>query len=168
LAMRSLPLDARPRRSTATRHGLVLITCVMLVAVACSSDTDDPDLPGVYVAVIRSLAPGVTNTMPKVIFVESPAAKPLSLEQQTKVVKAFGDDTAVRFIDERTEAVDDGQPQSPVRRDGVLLEMDPSASTSTGATIKTTRYVARDDERTVCVDLQLRAKVWEVAHTNDC
>ncbi len=166
--MRSLPSDARARRSTATRHGLVLITCILLVTAACSSDTDDPDLPGVYVAVIRSLAPGVTDTMPKDVFVESPVGMPLSLEQQTKVVKAFGDATAVRFIDERTEAVDDGQPQSPVRRDGVLLEMNPSASTSTGTTIKTTRYAARDDERTVCLDLQLRAKVWEVAQTRDC
>ena len=166
--MRSLPSDARPRRDKVTRRALVFIICIAVIAVACSSDTDDPDLPGVYVAVIRSLAPDVTATMPKVVYVESPAGKPLSLEQQTKVVKAFGNDTAVRFIDERTEAIDDGQPQSPVRRDGVLLEMNPSASTSTGATIRTTRYATRDDERTVCIDLQLRAQVWEVAHTSDC
>ena len=166
--------DARlAHRASSPRWRRATVACVVLgvVVSACGGsddDADDHDTPGVYEAVIRSVAPGDAGTMPKIVFVETSPGTKLSLEDQAAVVKTFDDDTTVRFIDQRNEAVDDSQPQSRVRRDGVLLKMSPAQITDTGVSVKTTRYVTRDDQRTMCLELEETAKVWVVSSSRPC
>ena len=142
----------------------------LVVAAACSGDdeADDRDIPGVYVAVIRSLAPGNTGAMPNLVYIEALPGTKLSLEDQAAVVKTFGDAITVRFVDDRNEAVEVDQPQARVRRDGVLLRMAPVQTSGDGVSVKTTRYVARDDERTACLDLRELDHTWTVTSTHGC
>ncbi len=146
------------------------MTLFVAVAAACSGDdeADDRDVPGVYVAVIRSLAPGNTGVMPNLVFVEALPGTKLSLEDQASVVKTFGDAPTVRFVDDRNEAVEVDQPQARVRRDGVLLRMAPAQTSDDGVSVKITRYVARDDERTACLDLHEVDHTWAVTSTRGC
>lgn len=150
---------------------LPVIVAVVALAAACSGgddDADDHDIPGVYIAVIRALAPDGAATMPKSVYVEALPGTKLSLEDQAAVVKAFGEATVVRFIDDRDEAVDSRSPQSPVRRAGVLLQMNPAQVTDRGLSIRITRYVALDDEHTTCLDLEEQSQNWTVATTSEC
>ena len=152
------------------RCGVAALAVCVVLAAACSGDDDagDRDVPGVYVAVIRSLAPGNTGAMPNLVYIEALPGTKLSLEDQAAVVKAFGDATTVRFVDDRTEAVEVDQPQARVRRDGVLLRMAPAETSGDGVSVKTTRYVARDDERTACLDLHEVDHTWTVTSTRGC
>ncbi len=148
---------------------LALVLVLVLPAASCSGDAgDDYDVPGVYIAVIRALAPDASTTMPKVIYVDALPGTQLSLQDQAAVVNAFGDGTEVRFIDDRQEAVDPDGEQAPVRREGVLLQMNPAQTTDHGVSIKTTRYVTRGDEYTTCLELEEQAQVWSVASRHDC
>ncbi|CAB4836665.1 unannotated protein [freshwater metagenome] len=106
--------------------------------------------------------------MPKSVYVEALPGTKLSLQDQAAIVKAFGEDTVVRFIDDRDEAVDTKTPGQPVRREGVLLQMNPAATTERGLSIKTTRYLTLDDKQTTCLELEEHKPVWTVASTRDC
>ncbi len=152
------------------RRRVVALAVLVVLAAACGGDDDagDRDIPGVYVAVIRSLAPGNTGAMPNLVYIEALPGTKLSLEDQAAVVKAFGDATTVRFVDDRTEAFEVDQPQARVRRDGVLLRMAPAETSGDGVSVKTTRYVARDDERTACLDLHEVDHTWTVTSTRGC
>ena len=152
------------------RDTVVALALFVIVAAACSGDddADDHDIPGVYVAVIRSVAPGTTGVMPNLVYIEPLPGTKLSLEDQAAVVKTFGDATTVRFVDDRTEAVEVDQPQARVRRDGVLLRMAPAQTSGDGLSVKTTRYVARYDERTACLDLHEVDHTWTVTSTREC
>jgi hypothetical protein len=163
----------RAARQAASRLALGLaLAGLALLAMGCSgdgeNDADDHDIPGVYIAVIRALAPDGAAVMPKSVYVEALPGTKLSLEDQAAVVKAFGEDTVVRFIDDRKEAVDDKSPQASVRRDGVLLQMNPAQTTEHGLSIKTTRYVARDDEHTACLELEQHTTEWAVSSVSAC
>jgi hypothetical protein len=147
-----------------------VIIAMVVLAVACGGDddADDHDIPAVYIAAIRTLAPDGAAALPKSVYVEALPGTKLSLEDQAAVVKAFGEDTVVRFIDDRDEAVDSSSAQAPVRRDGVLLQMNPARATNNGLSIRVTRYVALDDEHTSCLDLEEHAHDWTVATTVEC
>ena len=149
---------------------LPVLVALVAVAVACGGDddADDHDTPAVYIAAIRTLAPDGAAAMPKSVYVEALPGTKLSLQDQAAVVKAFGKDTVVRFIDDRDEAVDSSSAQAPVRRDGVLLQMNPARATDRGLSIRVTRYVALDDEHTSCLDLEEQAHDWKVASTVEC
>lgn len=162
----------RVARRRAVRRWFVPVLAILALVAACgddgNDDADDHDIPGVYIAVIRTLAPDKAAMMPKSVYVEPLPGTKLSLEDQAAVVKAFGEDTVVRFIDDREEAVDSKSPQAPVRRDGVLLQMNPAETTDNGLSIKATRYVALDDKRTACLELEERSQLWSVATSRDC
>ena len=163
------PWPRRARSSTSAAL-VVLLLVAAFIATACGGDgdADDHDVPGVYVAVIRSLAPGAASLMPKVVYVEALPGTKLSLQDQAAVVKVFDGLTTVRFVDDRTEAVDADQPQARVRRDGVLLRMSAAETTERGVSVKTTRYVAHDDEHTVCLDLEDADGTWSVTSSRAC
>ena len=154
------------------RRLVPVLVALVALAAACggggSDDADDHDIPGVYIAVIRALAPNSSTVMPKSVYVEALPGTKLSLQDQAAIVKAFGEDTVVRFIDDRNEAVDTKAPGQPVRREGVLLRMNPAAATERGLSIKTTRYLTLDDKQTTCLELEEHKPVWTVASTRDC
>ena len=152
------------------RRRVVALAVLVVLAAACGGDDDagDRDIPGVYVAVIRSLAPGNTGVLPDLVYIEALPGTKLSLEDQAAVVKTFGDAITVRFVDDRAEAVEVDQPQARVRHDGVLLRMAPAQTSGDGVSVKTTRYVARDDERTACLDLHEVDHTWTVTSTRGC
>ena len=151
----------------ATALGLAL--ALAFLGTACGDDADTAeDTAGIYTAVIRTVAPGSASTMPKVVFVELDGGAELSLEDQAAVVNSFDAPVTVRFIDDLHEAVDDDLPQSRVRRDGVLVRLRPTTTTDAGIGVRVTRYVARDDERTVCVELTEADQRWTVTSAANC
>lgn len=158
------------RHRAAIRRLVPVLVVIVALAVACGGGgaDDDHDIPGVYIAVIRALAPNSSTVMPKSVYIEALPGTKLSLQDQAAIVQAFGEDTVVRFIDDRDEAVDPKSPGQPVRRDGVLLGMNPAVITERGLSIKTTRYVTVDNEKTTCLELEEQEHVWTVTSTRDC
>jgi hypothetical protein len=149
---------------------LVVVAAMSFITASCSDDdgADAADDAAIYTAVIREVAPGTSPTMPKVVFVELEGGAELSLEDQAAVVNAFPAPVTVRFIDDRDEAIDDKLPQSHVRREGVLVRLRPTESTDAGVSVQVTRYVARDDEQRLCLELTEAKETWTVASAASC
>ena len=165
------PVPAMHQGSRGWWRLLPVLAALAILVGACgdgADDADDHDTPAVYIAAIRTLAPDGAAAMPKSVYVEALPGTKLSLQDQAAVVKAFGEDTVVGFIDDRDEAVDSSSARAPVRRDGVLLQMNPAKATNNGLSIRVTRYVALDDEHTSCLDLEEHAHDWTVATTVEC
>jgi hypothetical protein len=153
--------------------GLLVIGSVLaalLIAPACSQTSDSGGVgdAAVYVAVIRRVAVDASADLPAVVFVESLPGAKLSLADQAAIVKAFDGATEVRFIDDRVEAIDGAEPGEPVRRKGVLVRVGKVEASNVGAQVKAVRYVDRNDEQTMCVQLRQSDQGWEAVSADRC
>ncbi|HEV8298002.1 MAG TPA: hypothetical protein VGQ20_11910 [Acidimicrobiales bacterium] len=155
------------RRSGAIAGFVALVAVTVVAACSDSSATGDDD-GALYAAVIRRVAAGQATELPSIVFVETLPGTKISLADQTSIVKALDDATDVRFIDDPDEAVDDAQPQAPVRREGVLVRVGSAERDDGTAQVKAMRYVDLRNEQSICVRVRLAGRDWEIISADRC
>jgi hypothetical protein len=150
------------------------LLAIILAATSCGSDgTSATEREAdVYVALIRALAPSdpaervpsrEMDELDRVVFAGSlDEQQAISLEVQAAVVEQLEKFATVRFVDERTEAIDDTDDREPVLDDGVLILLSPVPSGPTPS-VEAERYVDNEDSVQVRVTLERPNGGWEVA-----
>lgn len=147
-----------------------------LVVNSCGSD-GSPMIErdaGVYAAVIRALADeppdpwrdrvDIDDQRERVVF-----AGPLdeeiaiSLEVQAAVVEALEDLATIRFVDQRTEAIDDDDDEQPVLEGGMLVLLG-TVPAGRSPAVETERYVALDAATQYVVTAEQSDGEWMVVN----
>lgn len=147
---------------------------ISTILVACTAAADDPSAgdgreAAVYEAVLgwmldedpqdmSSDDPEETATM----FVVSRHEEPIAVDVQALVVEALDDRVDVRFIDERGEAVAEGDEHQPVRDDGLLVGLGAVPPEGDSVEVYVDRYRKIDDIDAFDVAVQRRGATWEV------
>jgi hypothetical protein len=147
-----------------------LLVSVALGAAACGADertaADDRAI-AIYSAVIRALAPpeGETPTTPlsePVFVVAADERAPISLEVQAGIVDELHEFATIRFVDERSEAIDTADEDEPVHQDGVLITLGKIPRGGTNVTIEAQRYERIGTATTYRISLQRFGTTWNV------
>jgi hypothetical protein len=121
---------------------------VVLCSAACGADhrsaADDREI-AIYSRVIRAIAPpaGGKPTVPlsePVFVVTADPRSPISLQVQAGIVDKLHRYATIRFVDERSEAVDTNDPRRPVHESGVLITLGDIRPGRTAVTIEGERY----------------------------
>jgi hypothetical protein len=122
--------------------------CLMLVGACASTSGDDPDVAGAYAYIIEWIvADSASDSDPPVAFVVPQGEGfGIDLSLQAGVISDLEDEVDVRFVDDRTEAFDDGA----VRDDGVLIGLGPAVTDGAEVVI--------DGDETVSID---EVTAWE-------
>lgn len=147
-----------------------------LVVNSCGSDgspTTERDAD-VYAAVIRALADeppdpwrdrtDIDDERQRVVF-----AGPLdeeiaiSLEVQAAVVEALDDLATIRFVDQRTEAIDDDEEGQPVLEGGMLVLLG-TVPAGRSPSVDAERYLALDDAVQYVVTAEQSDGEWTVVN----
>jgi hypothetical protein len=120
------------RRAT-LRRGVVTILVCGAVLAGCGEDggTGDRRVVDAYIVVVEwvlaqaEFAPDPTLDEMSPVFVESLGSGEIDLEVQVEIVSHFEPVVNIRFIDTRTEALDEFEAGAPVRDGGLLLGLGP-------------------------------------------
>jgi hypothetical protein len=88
--------------------------------------------------------------------------EPIGVDVQAFIVEALDDRVDVRFIDERTEAVEDGDERQPVREDGILVGLGAVPPEGDRVDVYVDRYRKIDDIQAFDVAVRRRGDTWEV------
>jgi hypothetical protein len=146
----------------------------MAVALAMGScGSGDPNEhereANVYAAVIQALAPdepagpgAETEELERVVYAGSlDEERVISLEVQAAVVELLEDFATIRFVDEKTEAIDDTADDEPVLEDGVLVLLG-AVPTGRSPSIDAERYVDLDDDEHFRISLERSDDEWSI------
>lgn len=147
------------------------LLCAVTVAVAvsgCESGShQDESVAEIYSAAIRWLVDDASDERPasfEKVFVEAVDEDPIPLAVQAEVVRRLEDETAVRFIDTREEAIDSAEPGDPVRDDGMLIGLGPVGDTGhRPVRVYAERYLDLIDVVAYEIGLELTDGRWQVA-----
>jgi hypothetical protein len=151
----------------------VLIPAV-IVAVAASCGADHPSANerrsiAIYAAVIRAVvaqpttAPAVTTTATTIRTVFVTAAddrSPISLEVQAGIVQALHQVLTIRFVDQRSEAIDRSDPHQPVHEGAVLVTLGKIPTGHNQVTVKAQRYQRVDIFATYSIKVHRTGATW--------
>ena len=115
------------QRVTSVRNVVAVIACAA-VLVSCGSDLDNPEssVADAYILMVDwvldepEFAVEVEADELVVVFVESLGPAEIELEVQIEMVGHFEDEADIRFIDSRTEALEESEG-APVREGALLL-----------------------------------------------
>jgi hypothetical protein len=148
---------------------IALLVAVVLGAAACGADhrtaADDREI-AIYSTVIRVVAPpqGTTPTTPlsdPVFVVAADTRSPISLQVQAGIVDVLHDFATIRFVDERSEAIDTADPHQPVHEDGILITLGKIPPGRTNVTVRAQRYERIDAATTYRITLQRVGNGWK-------
>ena len=139
------------------------VTAVAVLAMAgCSPDRSggDSDIAGAYARMIQWFvdrtepAPDDEGERdPVVVFVEARGeGVNIGLTMQAAIIARAEPFATVRFIDDRAEALTDGD--APVQDEGLLLALGPAKEHGSKVVIECDEFVAADDERSWHFELQ--------------
>jgi len=116
------------RRASPLRAAVVILFCGALLA-GCGDDSASRDsgVADVYIVVVEwvlaesefALDPALDEKSP--VFVDSLGPGEIDLDVQVEVVRHFEPVVDIRFVDIRTEALDEFEVGAPVRDGGLLL-----------------------------------------------
>jgi hypothetical protein len=146
----------------------VWLIAVVLGAAACGADhrtaADDREI-AIYSSVIRAVAPpaGGKPIVPlsgPVFVVAADPRSPISLQVQAGIVERLHRFATIRFVDERSEAVDTTDPRRPVHESGVLITLGDIPPGRTAVTIEGERYERIRAATTYRVRLQRVGTSW--------
>ena len=146
-----------------------MLVAVVLGAAACGADhrtaADDREI-AIYSTVIRVVAPpaGITPTTPlsdPVFVVAADTRSPISLQVQAGVVDVLHDFATIRFVDERSEAIDAADSQQPVHEGGILITLGKIPPGRTSVTVAAQRYERIDVATTYRITLRRVGTVWK-------
>jgi hypothetical protein len=148
-----------------------LLVSVALGSTACGADrrtASDDRAIAVYSSVIRVIAPpeGKPPTRPlseAVFVVAANKRSPISLEVQAGIVDVLHGFATIRFVDERSEAVDATDAHEPVLEDGVVITLSKIPPGHTNVTIEAQRYERIDVATTYRISLQRVGTSWKPA-----
>jgi hypothetical protein len=148
---------------------MTLFVAVVLGVAACGADhrtaADDRAI-AIYSTVIRVVAPpgGTTPSTPlsdPVFVVAADTRSPISLQVQTGIVDVLHNFATIRFVDERSEAIDSADPHQPVHQGGVLITLGKIPPGRTHVTIEAQRYERIDRATTYRISLQRVGASWK-------
>ncbi len=162
-------------RAMTGNRALRTIGTVAVVAVgltACSSGSDDPAAgDGRTAAVYESILHWMideehvveSNERPEwVMFVAPRSEEPIDIDVQVAVVGALDPRIFVRFIDDRTEAVDADSEGEPVRDEGILVGLGAVPQESDRVEVYADRYRNSDDVEAWTVTVRRSGDTWEL------
>jgi len=123
----------------------------------------------IYAAVIQALAPdepagpgAETEELERVIYAGSlDEERVISLEVQAAVVEMLEDFATIRFVDEKSEAIDDTADGEPVLDDGVLVLLG-AVPAGRSPSIDAERYVDLDDDEHFRISLERSDNAWSI------
>jgi hypothetical protein len=149
---------------------LTVVAAFTVALGACGSNdpqTNERD-PGVYAAAIEAVATEPLGRIASgdddqlvVYAVAADEDNGISLDVQAAVAEQLEDVITVRFVDKRSEAVDDSEPSEPVLEEGVLVVLGRVPS-GPSPSVDTERYVDRNHIDRMRVDLQRTGDDWKV------
>lgn len=151
------------------------LTLVALVTSACGSSADDPAAgdgrtAAVYESILDWLIqeePGPANDDdPELtVFVASRSEGEIDLDVQVAMVDAFDSGAFVRFIDERSEALDDDADDKRVHDDGILVGLGAVAQEGDPIEVYTDRYRNTDDVEAWLITMRRSGDGWVIVET---
>ena len=114
-------------------RGVVAILVSGALLAGCGSDdgSGDSGVADAYIAIVEwvlaepEFVPDPTLDGMSPVFVESLGPGEIDLEVQVAIVRYFEPVVEIRFIDIRTEALDESEVGAPVRGGGLLLGLGP-------------------------------------------
>lgn len=157
------------------RWGMGALVLLVAAVGSCGSSTDEPETAderaaAVYQSILgwvldEELGASVDEAPEWVLFVGSRSETPVDLDVQVAVVAALEPRVFVRFIDERSEAVEVDNEQEPVRESGMLVGL--GAVPEDGETIEVyvDLYRHAGDVEAWLVKLRRVRTRWEIAGT---
>jgi hypothetical protein len=145
-----------------------LLVAVVLGATGCGADhrtASDDRAIAIYSSVIRVVAPpaGTTSTtaISEPVFVAAANThSPISLEVQAGIVDVLHDFATIRFVDDRSEAIDTADPHRPVHESGILITLSQIPPGHTNVTVEAQRYERIDVTTTYRISLQRVGTSW--------
>ena len=149
------------------RRTLVLTASVAIVVTACAGGgPDTSDQPAViYSAVIRVVLADTTHPTissdTSVFVAAADARSPIPLAVQADIVEELHHLATIRFVDKRTESIDDSSPTKPVKDKGILVTLGKIPNRANIVTIKATRYVNTAETVTYRVTLKRTKTQWK-------
>lgn len=149
---------------------------ILTTLVACTAADDDPRAgagreAAVYESVLvwmldeepqRASDDGSGERLGWTMYVTSRYEEPIGVDVQAFVVEALDDRVVVRFIDERTEAVEEGDERQPVREDGILVGLGAVSREGDSVDVYVDRYREIDDVEAFDVAVRRRGDTWAV------
>jgi hypothetical protein len=166
--MRARPTSGgRRRRGPGAALGVALAAALLVAGCPNGDDVDGPDRAiGIYGSVLtwvldhEAPPPGGIEEGDQVpVFVQSLGPE-IGLQVQIELVARFEDEGyQLRFIDERTEAVDEADPDLPVRAETVLVGLGPIPE-GTQVDVRAEVYHDIDDIEAYRVSLARWAGTW--------
>jgi hypothetical protein len=119
-------------RATVARVVVAILLCGALLA-GCGDDDGSRDSAATdaYIVVVEwilaqpEFAPDPTLAETSPVFVDSLGPDEIDLDVQVEIVRHFEPVVDIRFIDARTEALDESEAGAPVRDGGLLLGLGP-------------------------------------------
>jgi hypothetical protein len=113
------------------RKRVLLFASMLLVVASCGADHKPANerAIAIYTATIRAMltepgGPTPTSTIRVPVFVVAADERsPISLDVQAGVVDQLHGFATIRFVDERSEAIDEADPRKRVHQDGVLIAL---------------------------------------------
>ncbi|MGH8977258.1 MAG: hypothetical protein ACRDV7_04225 [Acidimicrobiia bacterium] len=154
------------------RSALLVPTAAALVLAASCSSGPGPDVDdrtgAIYAATVRAVVGDRTteDTDPGPVFVAT--ARPeqsISLEVQAEMVEDLHDYATLRFVDERTEAILEDDPEQPVADEGVLVELGEIDEQGNTAIVDAERYENVDAQRHYRVRATRNDETWTATAT---
>jgi hypothetical protein len=146
-----------------------LLVSVALGSTACGADrrtaADDREI-AISSSVIRAVAPPAggkpsTPLSEPVFVVPADSRSPISLEVQAGIVDMLHRFATIRFVDERSEAIDNTDPHRPVHEGGVLITLGDIPPGRNAVTIEGQRYERIGVVTTYGVRLQRVGTSWK-------
>ena len=148
------------------RRTLVLTATVAVVVTACTGGVSNASerRADIYSAVIRAVL-GETSH-PKIssdtsVFVGAGRERStINLEVQADIVDELHELATIRFVDRRVEAIDDSNPNRPVKDNGVLITLGKIPSGANTVAVNAGRYLNAVDTDAYRVTLKRTKRQW--------
>ncbi len=127
----------------AARYIAVLVGLFSFVAGCTSLSPSKARASDVYATIIRSFATQAEHEPPLKVFVETRGeGSSISVDVQAEVVTAVEAVAEVRFIDARSEALEESEPGIfVVRDDGILLAFGPVPNDASDLVVEVDQYI---------------------------
>jgi hypothetical protein len=153
--------------------GAVLVAGVgAVLGGACGGPTGEVESRAaqVYVATIRDVVADLPaaedpEAVP-VVYVVGVGERAIPADVQAEVAAELDGDVDIRFADQRTEAVLEGEEKTPVRDEGVLLGIGELADDANPVELPVEIYWSEDDWSKVIFTLARRSSQWTVTSSS--
>lgn len=155
--------------------------CGIAALTACGASADDPETTQgrtaqVYETAIRSIVDDevedTTTTdedSPRpVVYVVTIDGSRIDDEVQVKLVQELDDDVNLHIQDDRSEAIDDGEEDEPVRDEGILILLGPvlEDENETRFDLRLERYRSLDEHDELLMSFRFDGEDWSVTSTS--